>query len=69
MDHRQQFDVDHLAVVSVEDDPPQVLEGRLDAADLDVVRRYITLNKQTILDHWQERSDGIELSRSLKPLP
>jgi hypothetical protein len=69
MDHRQQFDVDHLAVVSVEDDPPQVLEGRLDAADLDVVRRYITLNKQTILDHWQERSDGIELSRALKPLP
>jgi hypothetical protein len=69
MDHRQQFDVDQLAVVSVEDDPPQVLEGRLDAADLDVVRRYIALNKQTILDHWLERTDGIELSRALKPLP
>lgn len=69
MDHRQRFDIDQLAVVSVEDDPPQVIEGPLDAADLDLVRRYIALNKQAIMDHWQEKTDGVELSRALKPLP
>jgi hypothetical protein len=69
MDHRQQFDSDQLAVVSVEDDPPQVVEGRVDAADLDLVRRYVALNKPAILDHWQEKTDGVELSRALKPRP
>jgi hypothetical protein len=68
MDRREQFDIDHLAVVSVEDDPPQVIEGQLSAADLEQVRRYIAANKAAILDHWREQTDGIELSRSLKPL-
>jgi hypothetical protein len=68
MDHRQQFDI-QLAVVSVEDDPPQIVEGRVDAADLDLVRRYIAFNKSAILDHWHEKTDGVELSRALKPLP
>ncbi len=69
MDRRQQFDIGQLAVVSVEDDLPQVIEGHLDPADLDLVRRYIALNKGALLDHWQERTDGVELSRALKPLP
>lgn len=64
----QQFDIEQLAVVSVEDDPPQIIEGRLDAADHDLVRRYIALNKQAIMDHWQETTDGVELCRALKPL-
>jgi hypothetical protein len=68
MDRREQFDIDHLAVVSVEDDPPQVIEGQLSATDLEQVRRYIAVNKAAILDHWREQTDGIELSRSLKPL-
>ena len=69
MDHRPQFDIDQLAVVSVEDDPPQVIEGHLGGADLDLVRRYIALNKPAILDHWNEQTDGLELSRALQPLP
>jgi RNase adaptor protein for sRNA GlmZ degradation len=68
MDHREQFDIDNLAVVSVEDDPPEVKAGHLDAADLDLVRRYIALNRQAILDHWQETTDGVELSRALRAL-
>jgi hypothetical protein len=68
MDHRAQFDIDRLAVVSVEDDPPQVMEGSLAAADLALVRRYISRNKQAILDHWREKTDGIELSRALERL-
>jgi hypothetical protein len=69
MDHRDQFDIDNLAVVSVQDEPPQLVEGHLDAADLDLVRRYIALNKQAILDHWHERTDGAEVIRALQRLP
>lgn len=67
MDHREQFDIDQLAVVSVEGDP-QIIEGRLSAADLNRVRRYIALNRQAILDHWNEKTDGLELSSALKRL-
>jgi hypothetical protein len=69
MDHRDRFDVERLAVVSVEDDPPRLVEGHLGATDLDAVRRYIALNRQAIIDHWQERTDGIELGRALQALP
>src|SRR5215469_13008043 len=40
--------IDNRAVVSVEDDPPQVLVGELSATDLDAVRRYIALNRSAI---------------------
>ena len=69
MNHRQRFDFDNLAVVSVEDDPPEVKEGSLSDPDLALVRRYIALNKQAILDHWHELTDGSELVRVLKRLP
>ena len=69
MDHREQFDLGNLAVVSVEDDPPKVIEGRLGAADLALVRRYIMRNRQAILEHWAEQTDGIELGRALQRLP
>jgi hypothetical protein len=67
-DHREQCDIDHVAVVSVEEAPAQVIEGRLGATDLNRVRRYIAQNREAILDHWHGRTDGAELSRSLKPL-
>ena len=67
-DHRERFDIDRLAVVSVEDDPPEVKEGSLGAEDLEQVRRWIVLNRQAILDHWDERTDGVELARALMPL-
>ena len=66
--HREQFDLDHVAVVSVEEAPPQVIEGRLSAADLNRVRRYIALNRAAILDHWVGQTDGADLSNSLRPL-
>ena len=37
-DHREKFDRGDLAVVSVEDDPPQLVEGELSAEDLELVR-------------------------------
>lgn len=68
-DHRERFDTNRLAAVSVEDDPPEVKEGGLSAEDLALVRRYIALNRQPILDHWDEKTDGVELVHALKPLP
>jgi hypothetical protein len=68
MDHRVKFDLDQLAVVSVATDPAEVIEGRLSPADLALVQRYIALNRQAILDHWSEATDGVELALALKPL-
>ena len=68
VNHREQFDIDHVAVVSVEEAPPQVIEGRLSAFDLSRVRRYIALNRAAILDHWVGQTDGADLSNSLRPL-
>ena len=68
-DYREQFDIDHVAVVSVEEAPPEVIEGRLNAVDLNRVRRYIALNRQAILDHWVGRTDSAELVRALKLKP
>jgi hypothetical protein len=54
-DHREQFDLGNLAVVSLEDDLPKIIEGRLAAIDLNRVRRWFALNQDAILDHWAER--------------
>jgi hypothetical protein len=69
MGHRTRFDLDDLATISVEDDPPRLLEGTLSAADLAAVQRWIVLNRATILDHWHGRTDGAELARALRRLP
>ena len=66
--HREQFDLDHVAVVSVEDNPPAMIEGRLSETDLAQVRRYIALNRTAILDHWNGRTDGVELCHALRVL-
>lgn len=68
-DHRSRFAPDNLAVVSVEDDPPLVIVGRLLPKDLARVRRYIAANRRAILDYWRERTDGAELARQLVRVP
>jgi hypothetical protein len=65
-DHGAKFDLQRLAVVSV--DPPELVEGELSATDLELVRRYIALNREAILAHWHEKTDGAELTRALKSL-
>jgi hypothetical protein len=68
MDHRDQFDLGKLAVVGIGTDRPQIIEGDLSASDLGLVRRYIALNRQVILNHWRGETDGVELVQALKPL-
>lgn len=54
-----------MATVSIDGD---VVEGELSAADLAAVRRYLVRNRAAILDHWNEKTDGIELARALRSL-
>jgi len=65
-DHRRRFDLDRLAVVGI--DPPDLIEGDLSTVDLDLVRQYIRINRRAILDHWAEKTDGVELALALKPI-
>lgn len=67
MDDREQFGLDHIAWVSVEDDTPQLVEGSLDANVLEAVRDYIVLNRQAILDHATGLTDSAELIHRLQP--
>jgi hypothetical protein len=67
-DHGEKSDRGDLAIVSVEDDPPQLVEGELSAEDLELVRRYIVLNRGAILNHWREETDGTELVLALRSL-
>jgi len=56
-----------LAVMSVRPEP-QLLHGELSSADRQAVARWIKLNEQAILDHWNEVTDGIELGAALRRL-
>lgn len=67
MDHRFEFDIDNLAVVSV--DPVILIEGHLASSDLTAVQQWLDLNRVVILDHWNGLTDGDELIRALRPLP
>jgi hypothetical protein len=67
MDHREQFDFENLAVISLEP-KPQIIVGSLNAKDFELVQRYIALNFKAIMSHWNETSDGVELVQMLKPL-
>ena len=62
---RPAFDYDNIATVSVEE-PVRLLSGALVAADLHIVEVYIKLNRQAILDHWNEKTDSYQLVYALK---
>jgi hypothetical protein len=66
--HGQQMDPGNLAVVAVRP-VPHVVAGRLSAADLDLVSRWLRLNEAAVLDHWNALIDGVELARRLRRLP
>lgn len=65
--HGQRMDPGNLAVVGLRP-TPHIVAGRLSAADLASVTRWIALNEAAILDHWNELIDGTELSQRLRPI-
>ena len=66
--HGQQMDPGNLAVVAL-GPAPHVVAGGLNAADPDLVSRWLRLNEAAVLDHWNALIDGIELGRRLRRLP
>ena len=70
MDHRERFNLRKLAVVSVEGTatPARIVAGNLSTADLELVRHYVALNREAIIAHWREETDGGQLLQMLKPL-
>jgi hypothetical protein len=67
MVHGDRIDLNNVAVVSIRPEP-NLLYGELTRSDLDQVRRWIELNREALLDHWEERTDGVDLTEALKSL-
>lgn len=65
--HGNLMDPGDLAVVGLRPNV-HVVAGQLSAADLDEIRRWVDLNWDAILAHWEERIDGAELVQHLRRL-
>ncbi len=65
--HGNRMDPGDLAVVGLRPNV-HVVAGQLSAADLDEIRRWVDLNWDAILAHWEERIDGAELVQHLRRL-
>jgi hypothetical protein len=48
---------------------PRVMAGQLSAEDQVAVFRWIAMNEQALLDHWNGLIDGGDLIERLRPLP
>jgi hypothetical protein len=65
--HGNRMDPGDLAVVALRPNV-HVVAGQLSAVDLDEIRRWVDLNWDAILAHWEERIDGAELVQLLRRL-
>jgi len=68
MAHGARMTVSNTAVVRLKP-KPQVISGRLSSDDQAAVFRWILLNEQVLLDHWNGAIDGGDLIERLRPLP
>ncbi|HEY1257917.1 MAG TPA: hypothetical protein VGF34_01615 [Stellaceae bacterium] len=60
----------HDAVsVGVRPQPHEIMPGSLSAADFASVTRWIELNRQTIIDHWDGAISALDLRLHLRRLP
>lgn len=67
MAHGNVMHVDRLATVAVRP-RPTLLHGELSKTDFDYVARWIRLNEQAILAHWDGETDGAEFIEALKAI-
>ena len=65
--HGDHIDLNNVASVSIRPEP-RLLHGQPSRSDLEQVRRWVELNRAALLDHWEERTDGVDLVEALKPL-
>ncbi|HEY1298959.1 MAG TPA: hypothetical protein VGF07_00585 [Stellaceae bacterium] len=55
--------------VGVRPQPHEIGPGRLPAADFALVSRWIELNRQAIIDHWDGAISALDLRQHLRRLP
>ncbi len=55
--------------VGVRPQPQEIVAGSLPAADFALVGRWIELNRQTIIDHWDGAISALDLRLHLRRLP
>ena len=68
MTHGARMTIGNTAVVRLKP-TPRVIAGQLSREDEAAVFRWIALNEQALLDHWNGRIDGGDLIERLCPLP
>ncbi|HTT78526.1 MAG TPA: hypothetical protein VMF86_02500 [Stellaceae bacterium] len=66
--HGDRMTIDNTAIVGIRPSP-NVIGGRLSAADQRAVFDWIALNEATIIAYWTGSIDTAELIQRLKPLP
>jgi hypothetical protein len=66
--HGDRMDALNTMTVTIEDEPQLIGEG-IPVQDLEAIRRYISLNKHTLLGYWNGEIDTVELVANLKPVP
>ena len=54
--------------VSIRDNPKIKAGGDLKASDFELVKKFIILNKEVLLDHWRFKIDSCDLVKRLKPI-
>ena len=67
MVHGDRISPDDLAVLSIRPEP-RLMDGELSRADFDTVVRWIKLNEDAIVRHWDGLTDTVELAGELKRL-
>ena len=63
--HGDRMDASNTVTVTIEDDPQMIGEG-ISGQDMEAIRRYISLNKKTLLGYWNGEIDTVELVANLK---
>jgi hypothetical protein len=65
--HGQTLDPSRTAVVSVRPEP-KLIHGELTGRDLELVKRWIELNRDLLIAHWEARLDSEDMFEQVRSL-
>jgi hypothetical protein len=64
MTHGPTMNIGNAAVVGIRPSP-HIIHGHLPASDMIAVERWIRLNETALLDHWDGKTDAVQLGARL----
>jgi len=65
--HGNTLDLDRIAVVAVRPEP-RLIHGELPRRDLELVQRWIELNRDLLVDHWEAKIDAEDVLEQVRKL-